>query len=56
MFITTHQILQLEQYSTQKVNGNIDSPIYYVSRLLNQAEKNYSITEWEAFSNGIFGK
>ena len=32
----------------QRVNGNIDSPIYYAIRLLNQAEKNYSTSEREA--------
>ena len=32
----------------QKVNGDIDSPIFYPSRLLNQAEKNYSTTELKA--------
>jgi hypothetical protein len=32
----------------QKVNGNIDLPIYYASQLLNQAEKNYNTTEREA--------
>ena len=31
----------------QKVNGNIDSPIFYPSPFLNQAEKNYSTTERE---------
>ena len=36
--------------STQNVNMMIDLPIYYASRLVNQAEKNYSTTKWEALT------
>ena len=32
----------------QNIQGELDSPIYYASRLLNSVEKNYSTTEREA--------
>lgn len=34
----------------QNVHGNIDSPIYYASQLLNSAERNYTTTEREALA------
>jgi hypothetical protein len=45
-----HQILHLGAMLNQNPNKTIDKPIYYASRLMNNAKKNYTTTEKEALT------